>query len=227
MACRIILVDDHPALTRGLAFLLAQEPDMVVSAELASGDALLAYLAAAPAPLPDLVLLDLYLPPPLDGLTLLPLLRQQWPTLRILVYSSAASPVLVSQVAAAGANGFLDKSAEAEALLAAIRAVHTGQLVFPARLRLPALPGATERSAPPSSAPPGTVAADALLRLRQLSAREREIIGLIRAGLSTRAIAGQLGLAELTVSTHRRNLLHKLSLHGVAELVRFAIEHGL
>ena len=226
MACHLLLVDDHPALTRGLAFLLAQEPDMVVSAELACGDALLAYLAAAP--LPDLVLLDLYLPPPLDGLTLLPQLRRQWPTLRVLVYSSAASPVLVSQVAAAGAHGFLDKSAEAVALLAAIRAVHTGQLVFPARLRRPALPGAGERAAVPlGSALPGVVAADALLRLRQLSAREREIIGLIRAGLSTRAIAGQLGLTELTVSTHRRNLLHKLGLHGVAELVRFAIEHGL
>lgn len=198
---------------------------MVVSAELASGNALLAYLAAAP--LPDVVLLDLYLPPPLDGLTLLPLLRRQWPRLRVLVYSSAASPVLVSQVAAAGAHGFLDKSAEAGALLAAIRAVHTGQLVFPARLRRPALPGAAERNAPTDSPLPGVVAADALLRLRQLSAREREIVGLIRAGLSTRAIAGQLGLTELTVSTHRRNLLHKLGLHGVAELMRFAIEHGL
>lgn len=227
MACHLLLVDDHPALTRGLAFLLAQEPDMVVSAELASGDALLAYLAAVPAPLPDVVLLDLYLPPPLDGLTLLPQLRRQWPKLRVLVYSSAASPVLVSQVAAAGAHGFLDKSAEAAALLAAIRAVHTGQLVFPARLRLPALPGAAERNAPTGSTLPGMVAADALLRLRQLSAREREIVGLIRTGLSTRAIARQLGLTELTVSTHRRNLLHKLNLHGVAELVRFAIEHGL
>lgn len=198
---------------------------MAVSAELASGDALLAYLAAAPPP--DVVLLDLYLPPPLDGLTLLPLLRRQWPRLRVLVYSSAASPVLVSQVAAAGAHGFLDKSAEAGALLAAIRAVHTGQLVFPARLRRPVLPGAAERSTPPGSPLPGVVAADALLRLRQLSAREREIVGLIRAGFSTRAIAGQLGLTELTVSTHRRNLLHKLGLHGVAELMRFAIEHGL
>jgi DNA-binding NarL/FixJ family response regulator len=227
MACRLLLVDDHPALTQGLAALLAQEPDLVVSGQVASGDALLEFLATAPVPAADLVLLDLYLPPPLDGLTLLPRLRREWPGLRVLVFSSAASPMLVSQVAAAGAHGFLDKSAEAVALLAAIRAVHTGQLVFPARLRAPSLPGAAAWAQVCGTTTPGTVAADALLRLRLLSARERGIIGLIRAGLSTRAIAKQLGLTELTVSTHRRNLLHKLGLHGVAELVRFAHEHGL
>lgn len=227
MNCHLLLVDDHPALTRGLAFMLAQEPDLEVSGEFANGEDLLDFLTTAPAPLPDLLLLDLFLPPPLDGLTLLPRLRRQWPKLRVLVYSSATSPVLVSQVAAAGAHGFLDKSTEAVALLAAIRAVHTGQLVFPAQLRLPKLPGAAERVPVDRSAPTGMVAADALLRLRQLSAREREIIGLIRAGLSTRAIAQQLELAELTVSTHRRNLQHKLGVHGVAELMLFAIEHGL
>ena len=66
-----------------------------------------------------------------------------------------------------------------------------------------------------------------LLRLRQLSGREREIIGLISEGLSTRAIAGRLGLSELTIGTHRRNLLHKLNLHSVGELLHFAHEHGL
>ena len=227
MPCRLLLVDDHPTLTQGLAALLAQEPDLVVSGQLGSGEALLELLATAPVPAVDLVLLDLYLPPPLDGLALLPLLRRGWPGLRVLVFSSAASPVLVSQVAAAGAHGFLDKSAEAAALLAAIRAVHTGQLVFPARLRAPSLPGAAAWVPAPSTATPGTVAADTLLRLRLLSARERGVIGLIRAGLSTRAIAKELRLSELTVSTHRRNLLHKLGLHGVAELVRFALEHGL
>lgn len=229
MPCRLLLVDDHPALTQGLAALLGQEPDLVVTAQLASGEALLQWLAAAPAPSADLLLLDLYLPPPLDGLTLLPRLRRQWPALRVLVFSSAAAPLLVSQVAAAGAHGFVDKSAEAAALLAAIRAVHTGQLVFPGRVRPQPLPGtvAATLAAPAPGSPPGAVAAEALLRLRLLSAREREIIGLVRAGYSTRTIAEQLGLAGLTVSTHRRNLLHKLGLHGVADLVRFAHEHGL
>ncbi|MDO7884229.1 LuxR C-terminal-related transcriptional regulator [Hymenobacter cheonanensis] len=224
MPCRLLLLDDHPTLTRGLAALLGQEPDLEVTGLFATGEALLSFLAATPPPAADLVLLDLYLPPPLDGLTLLPRLRRGWPALRVLVFSSAASPVLVSQVAAAGAHGFLDKSAEAGALLAAIRAVHTGQLVFPARVRARPLPGAPLTQPPDRN--PANLAADALLRLHQLSAREREIIGLVREGLSTRAIAERLSLAELTVSTHRRNLMHKLGVHSVAELVRFAHEHG-
>lgn len=220
MPCRLLLVDDHPALTRGLAALFSQEPDLEVRGQFASGEALLAYLAAGPTPPPSLLLLDLYLPPPHDGLSLLPTLRRRWPALRVLVFSSATSPVLVAQVAAAGAHGFLDKSAEAAALLAAIRAVHTGQLVFPARSRAcPPQPGL-----PPA---PGQAGAESLLRLRQLSAREREIVGLVREGLSTRAIAARLSLAEFTVSTHRRNLMQKLGVHGLAELVCFAHEHGL
>lgn len=229
MPCRILLLDDHPTLTRGLAALLEQEPDLEVSGQFASGEALLAFLTVTAPPAADLLLLDLYLPPPLDGLTLLPRLRREWPALQVLVFSSAASPLLVSQVAAAGAHGFVDKSAEAAALLAAIRAVHTGQLVFPSRVRPRPLPGsaAATLTTPAPGSNPAELAADVLLRLRQLSAREREIIGLVRAGHPTRTIAEKLGIAEMTVSTHRRNLLHKLGLHGVADLIRFAIEHGL
>lgn len=221
MPCRLLLVDDHPVLTRGLATLLNQEPDLVVSGQFASGDALLRFLEAAPALPADLLLLDLRLPPPHDGLSLLPRLRRAWPALKVLVFSSATSPALVSQVAAAGAHGFLDKAAEASALLAAIRAVHTEQLVFPARLRVRPL-----TPAPPATEP-GHQAADVLLRLHQLSAREREIVGLVREGLSTRDIAARLSLAEFTVGTHRRNIMQKLGVHGVAMLVRFAHEHGL
>jgi DNA-binding NarL/FixJ family response regulator len=216
--CRLLLVDDHPALTRGLAALFNQEPDLEVVGLCASGHELLRLLETAPPePAPNLLLLDLHLPPPHDGLSLLPHLRRQWPALRVLVFSSAVSPTLIAQVAQAGAHGFVDKSVDSDVLLAAIRAVHAGQLVFPPRLRL--------RPAEPAA--PGTEAADALLRLRQLSAREREIVGLIREGLGTREIAARLSLAELTVGTHRRNIMQKLGVHGVAGLVRFAHEHGL
>lgn len=213
--CRLLLVDDHPALMRGLAALFGQEPDLEVVGLCASGHELLRWLDARTESGPDLLLLDLHLPTPHDGLSLLPHLRRAWPALRVLVFSSAVSPTLIAQVAQAGAHGFVDKSVDSDVLLAVIRAVHAGQLVFPAAV-----------AATPAPAP-GTEAADALLRLRQLSAREREIVGLIREGLGTKEIAARLSLAELTVSTHRRNIMHKLGVHGVAGLVRFAHEQGL
>jgi DNA-binding NarL/FixJ family response regulator len=219
--CRLLLVDDHPALMRGLAALFSQEPDLEVVGLCASGHELLRWLDTPTESAPDVLLLDLHLPPPHDGLSLLPHLHRAWPALRVLVFSSAVSPTLIAQVAQAGAHGFVDKSVDSDVLLAAIRAVHAGELVFPAKLR-----GQPTGPAAPTPAP-GTEAADALLRLRQLSTREREIVGLIREGLGTKEIAARLSLAELTVGTHRRNIMHKLGVHGVAGLVRFAHEHGL
>jgi len=220
---RLLLLDDHPALMRGLAAVLSQEPDMEVSAQLGSGEALLSWLEAHPEAA-DLLLLDLHLPPPHDGLSLLPQLRRDWPELRVLVFSSASAPGMVAQAASAGAHGFLDKSAEADELLTAIRAVCRGETVFPGRH-----PSSVELSPAPTAEPeqaPATLALDAQARLRALSARELEVLGLVRQGLSTRSIASQLSLSEFTVSTHRRNLMQKLGVQGLGELLRFAHEYG-
>ena len=227
--CRLLLVDDHPALTQGLAALFAQEPDLVVAGQFGSSPELLAFLEARPAPAADVLLLDLHLPPPLDGLQLLPQLRRGWPALRVLVFSSAVSGALVAQVAAAGAHGFLNKAVEADELLAAIRAVAAGQRVFPGAAPRPAYGGNAAVAHPAGTAGPGAATATAavLLQLQRLTAREREIIGLVREGCSTRVMAARLSLSEYTVKTHRRNLLQKLGLHGVAELIRFALDHGL
>ncbi|TGE21983.1 response regulator transcription factor [Hymenobacter aquaticus] len=212
-SCRLLIVDDHVMLTQSLALLLAGQADMQVVAQLASGDALLDWLEHASHPLPaDVLLLDLHIPGP-DGLTVLPLLQQRWPQLRVLVFSTAAAPELIERVAAAGAHGFLAKSADAEQLLAAIRGVHAGQRIFPVRPRL--------------AAAASGAATEPLLRLHRLSAREREIVGLIRTGLTTREIAERLSLSEFTVGTHRRNIMHKLELTNMAALLQFAFDHGL
>ena len=210
---RLLIVDDHQMLTQSLAALLDAEPDLRVVGQLGSGVALLAWLPAPPAVAPvDVLLLDLHLPPP-DGFTLLPQLRQQWPELRVLVFSTLATPEVVDRVAAAGARGFVPKSADAAQLLAAIRAVAAGEQAFP---RLP-------RALPPPSSPDS----EAMLRLHRLSAREREVIRLICQGLTSRDMAQRLSLSEFTVGTHRRTILHKLELHNVAALTQFARDFGL
>lgn len=207
--CRLLIVDDHQMLTQSLTVLLDGEADLHVVGQLASGKELLAWLGQSPS-LADVLLLDLHLPPP-DGFALLPQLGQRWPGLRVLVFSTLATPEVVARTEAAGARGFVPKSADAGQLLAAIRAVHGGATAFPKLVRAQA----------PSPA------AGSLLKLQRLSAREREIVGLICEGLTTRDVANQLSLSEFTVSTHRRNILHKLELHNVAALAHFAREHGL
>lgn len=123
-----------------------------------------------------------------------------------------AAPALVEQIEAAGAHGFVPKTAEFEELLAALRTVAEGRRVFPPSRRLP---------------PEGAAAETALLRIRTLSRREREIAGLICAGQQAKTIAESLELSAHTVDTHRKNLLHKLGLKSVVELVRFSAEHQL
>ncbi|GAA4348824.1 two component system response regulator [Hymenobacter saemangeumensis] len=210
---RLLIVDDHQMLTQSLAALLHSEADLQVVGQLASGADLLAWLPQPPVPAAaDVLLLDLHLPPP-DGFTLLPRLRQDWPDLRVLVFSTLSTTEVVARVQAAGAHGFVSKAADASQLLAAIRSVAQGQLSFP---RLPS-----------TMAPSLSPDAGALLKLHRLSTREREIIRLICEGLSTRDMAARLSLSEFTIGTHRRNILHKLELHNVAALIRFAGDHGL
>lgn len=213
MPCRLLILDDHLMLMQGLARLVAEQPDLEVAGQFSSGEALLAWLSA-PNPAPaDVLLLDLHLPGQ-DGLTLLPHLRQQWPAMRVLVFSTASTLELVERLHILGASGFVPKSADADCLLTAIRTVYAGKQAFP-QTRQPAT--VTQQLSNDSSPP----------ALQRLSNREREIIGLVRAGLTTRQIAERLCLAELTVGTHRRNIMHKLELHGAAALVEFAHKHGL
>ena len=208
---RLLIVDDHQMLTQSLAALLTAEADLCVVGQLASGAALLAWLPAPPTPPPaDVLLLDLHLPPP-DGFALLPMLRQQWPTLRVVAFSTLATPEVLARVEAAGAWGFVPKSADAGQLLAAIRAVCQGQKTFPRRL--------------PTAMPTPSPDAASLVRVQRLSPREREIIHLICEGLNTREMAAQLSLSEFTVGTHRRNILHKLELHNVVALMQFARDY--
>ena len=198
-------------LTQGLARLIAEQPDLQVAGQFGSGEALLAWLPPSdPAPA-DVLLLDLHLPG-LDGLTLLPHLRQQWPGMRVLVFSTASTLELVERLQVLGASGFVPKSADADHLLAAIRAVYAGKQTFPHAYQ------------PVTQQVPNT---SNVAMLHRLSVREREIIGLVRAGLTTRQIADRLSLAEFTVSTHRRNIMHKLELHNTASLVQFAHNYGL
>jgi len=159
---------------------------------------------------PDLVLLDLHLPN-LDGFGVVEALRQVAPSVRILVLSSHCDDYTVFRAEKLHVHGFVDKNTNTVAILKdAIAAVGDGRTYF--SVEFLRIKGA--RHGNPHSFD------------KLLTDRERDILGLIGEPFHDREIAARLGLAEETVEKHRFNILRKLGLHGTAELVRYAQDHG-
>jgi DNA-binding NarL/FixJ family response regulator len=204
---RVLLADDHGLVREGLRGILAKASDIEVAAEAATGDEVLARVKEADF---DVALLDLSMPG-LSGIALIKRLKLERPKLRILVLSMHGESQYAARALKAGASGYLTKDSAAAQLLGAIRKIAAGgvQISEAAAALLIGAGGAAET---PHSA---------------LSDREYEVLRQIVAGRSVTDIADALSLSVKTVSTHKARILQKLDLAGTAELVRYAIEHGL
>jgi DNA-binding NarL/FixJ family response regulator len=197
---RVLIVDDHPAVRRGLRTFLELSEDIDVVGEAADGTQV-ADLVAATAP--DVVLLDMVLPG-LDGLDVLAALRERGATARVLVITSFTDRRSVLPAIRAGARGYLSKDVEPEALVAAVRSVHAGHLLLEPEVTVALL-----------AAPP------------QLTAREGDVLALVADGRSNREIARALTLSEKTVKTHVSSILLKLGLADRTQAALYAVRSGL
>ena len=204
---RVLLADDHGLVREGLRGILAKATDIEVTAEAATGDEVLARVKQAEF---DVALLDLSMPG-LSGLALIKRVKLERPKLRILVLSMHGEKQYAARALKAGASGYLTKDSAAAQLLGAIRKIAAGgvQISETAAAQLIGEGGAGDT---PHLA---------------LSDREYEVLRQIVAGRSVTEIADGLHLSVKTVSTHKARILEKLDLTGTAELVRYAIEHGL
>ena len=209
---RVMVVDDHP-LWRDAVERDLTEAGLEVVAVAANGREA---LARFPAARPDVVVLDLQLPPP-DGVQVTAEIARQDPSVRVLVLSASGEQADVLAAVKAGATGYLVKSASREELLAAVRRVAQGDPVFTAGLAGLVL-GEFQRI---SDAPTPDPAEP------QLTDRETEVLKMVAKGLSYRQIAERLVLSHRTVQNHVQNTLHKLQMHNRVELTRYAIEQGL
>ena len=206
---RLMIADDHVIVRSGLRQLLSLAPDMRVDAEAIDGAQVLEGLRLS---LPDLLLLDINMPG-LSGPDLIIRIKAHWPALPILVLSMHNEPQVAARVLKAGASGYVTKDSEMEVLLGAIRKVAGGgkfivpelaeRLVFDVSLSSDRLPHQT------------------------LSERELEVFRLLVAGQGVNDIAEQLCISNKTVSTHKTRLMEKLNLSSTAEMVRYAMQHGL
>lgn len=199
----VLIVDDHPLVRVGMRQLMSG-PDVEIVAEAASGNEALRLLETVDC---DVVILDISMPGR-HGIEVLRRIIAEHADLPVLIYTRFPEDQYAVRALRAGASGYVMKSADPADLLLAIQCLARGeQYVSPTVARLLA-----------QHQPPGHTA---------LSAREYEILRFIVAGRTVTAIATELSLSVKTVSTHRMRLLRKLGLGSTADLIHYAIEHGL
>jgi DNA-binding NarL/FixJ family response regulator len=211
---RVLLVEDHHLVRAGVKLLLEREPGMVVAGEAADGEAALrlcAQLAAAGAV--DVVVSDIGLPG-LDGLELTRRVKALAPGIPVVLLTMHDGDEYLRGMLEAGADGYVLKQSTGEDLCAAIRAVVRGEPGLS-----PAVAGRLLRLLRRGE-PRGRATAT-------LSAREREMLGLLAAGLTSKEAAGRLGLSVKTVENHRASILEKLGGANTAAAIGLAHQHGL
>lgn len=205
----IVLVDDHAVVRSGLHLLLDAEQDMEVIGE--AGNAKDAIFRAR-ALKPDVILLDVVMPGE-SGIEVLPMLLKESPETRVLVLSMQDDPSYVREAFAAGASGYVLKEAADEEVVSAVREIAGGgHYVHPTLGARMVAAEAQERAA--AEADP-------------LSEREREVLRLLALGHTNQEIAQELFISVRTAESHRAHIMQKLRLATRAELVRYALSHGL
>ncbi len=217
---RILVVDDHTLFRRGLTALLMRDPSLQVVGDAA--DAGEAQRRAAELQ-PDLILLDNHLPG-VNGVDALPSLRQAAPNARIVMLTVSEDEADLAAALRGGACGYLLKTIEGDALVAAIQRAMRGASVvaeeMTGKLVAAYRDAATASSEGPDAPPPPSA-------IELLSPRERDILRGIARGASNKEIARDLGIAETTVKIHVQHVLRKLDVSSRVQAAVAATEHGL
>jgi len=214
---RVLLVDDHAMVRRGLRDFLELHDDIEIVGEAADGaDA----IEQAMALRPDIVVMDLLMPG-IDGIEATARIRADLPSIEVIALTSFVEEARVLAAIEAGASGFLLKDAEADELAAAIRAAAAGEVHLD-----PAIAGIVARYMR-SGAANGASGDRPGDGIASLTARERDVLACVAQGLSNRAIAGALGITERTARTHVSNILAKVGLSSRTQAALLAVQHGL
>ncbi|WP_313638685.1 response regulator transcription factor [Paenibacillus sp.] len=227
MTIGLLLVDDHAMVRRGLQVFLSTQPDIKVIGEASNGREALERTAELQ---PDIILMDLHMPV-MDGIETAKQLRISHPQVKIIVLTSFSDQDHVLPAIRVGIRGYLLKDIEPEALVVAIRKVHSGlvELHSEAASQLMSLMATstleqidvnTSNLDDPSATPA------AITRSELLTPREQEVLDLIALGMSNKEIASKLVITEKTVKTHVSHVLGKLNLSDRTQAAIFALKGG-
>jgi two-component system nitrate/nitrite response regulator NarL len=203
---RILLVDDHPVVRKGLSACLSDRANILIVGEAADGMEAIQKVGELS---PDLVLMDVEMPL-LNGLAATESICKRYPKTKVLVVSMHNNPDYVIQAIQMGARGFALKTAPSEELLKAIDIVQRGEPFFPGQ----SMSGRRPASKNPAAGPDG------------LFEREKEVLVYLAMGYSNRDIGELLAISVRTVESHRARLMRKLNIHTIAGLTRYALSKG-
>ncbi len=204
---RVMLVDDHAMVRRGLATFLKVFDDLELVGEAGDGETAVSLCRQI---LPDVVLMDMLMPD-VDGVTATRLIRQQFPSVQVIALTSFKEEALVQSALRAGAIGYLLKDVSAQELAQAIRAAHAGRGTLSPEVVQSMTHAAGQPSSPDYS----------------LTEREQEVLVLLVAGLNNNEIATKLVVSPSTIKSHVSNILAKLDVTSRTEAAALAVRHGL
>ena len=205
---RILLADDHAVVRQGFKMILDAQADMEIVGEAANGRQA---VDLAEQLRPDVVVMDVSMPE-LNGIEATRRLASSAPRARVVALSMHKDSVYVREILRAGARGYLLKDSGAADLVAAIRAVASGESYLSPAVSNAVLDDYRRHATNP---------------IDLLTSREREVLQLLAEGKTNKEIAGVLNLSVYTVEAHRGRIMEKLNLHSIGELVRFAVRNGL
>ena len=205
---RILLADDHAVVRQGFKMILDAQADMEIVGEAGNGREA---VELAEKLHPDVVVMDVSMPE-LNGIEATRRLASSAPRARVVALSMHKDSVYVREILRAGARGYLLKDSGAADLVAAIRAVASGESYLSPAVSNAVLDDYRRHATNP---------------VDLLTSREREVLQLLAEGKTNKEIAGVLNLSVYTVEAHRGRILEKLNLHSIGELVRFAVRSGL
>jgi DNA-binding NarL/FixJ family response regulator len=210
-ALRVLVADDHEIVRKGIRSLIEEREGWEVCGEASDGrDA----VVKAQSLEPDIVILDISMPL-LNGLEATRQIRKNRPTSQVLILSMHETEQVIQQVLEAGAMGYLFKSDAGRDLVGAIEALERNKTFFTSKVAQLVLDTFVGKRPLSES---GTTA---------LTAREREVVQLLAEGKSSKEIAVALDLTVKTAETHRSNLMRKLKVHSVSELVLYAVQNNI
>ena len=214
MKIKVLLVDDHTVVLKGLAFFLSTQEDLELVGEANNGKEALVKVGETN---PDVILMDLYMPE-MDGVEATAYIKKEYPNVKVIVLTSFSDQAHVLPALRAGASGYILKDVEPDQLVEAIRSAYKGNIQLHPDIANALLS---------QTLPVEEKEEESSIQVDVLTARENEVLQLLEKGMSNKEIASVLVITEKTVKAHVSSILSKLNLSDRTQAALYAVKNGI